>query len=81
MTLIEIMVVLLIIGAVIAVIAPKLGGRRDQARSALRQLTVISKQLHTLAVLKQKTYRLAMKFSEGRMARETLQVYRDLLHD
>lgn len=63
MTLIEIMVVLLIIGSVISVIAPKLGGRRDQARAALRQLTVISKQLHTMAVLKQQTYRLAMRFS------------------
>ncbi|MBX9766307.1 MAG: prepilin-type N-terminal cleavage/methylation domain-containing protein [Bdellovibrionales bacterium] len=66
MTLIEIMVVLLIIGSVISVIAPKIGGRRDQARAALRQLTVISKQLHTLAVLKQQTYRLAMRFSEDK---------------
>ncbi len=66
LTLIEIMVVLLIIGAVISVIAPKIGGRRDQARAALRQLSVTTKQLHTLAVLKQKTYRLAMRFSEDK---------------
>ena len=60
-TLIEVMIVLVIVGGMTGMVISRMGGRRDELRAALRNLTVVIKTLHEDARLRSKTYRLVIK--------------------
>lgn len=64
-SLIEIMIVLGILGAVIAVVAPKLSNRNNKTRAFLRQMTVLSRELHTRAKLNGTVYRLVLDLKDN----------------
>jgi type II secretory pathway pseudopilin PulG len=64
MSLIEIMVVLVILGAAIALAVPRLQRQKTQTQETLRKLTAISRDLTQSARLQSRTFRLAIKMPE-----------------
>lgn len=64
-TLLEIMVVLGLVAAVIALGVPKLSSPNSKMRSSLRKLTAVSRQIHTHAQLHGALYRLVIDLGEG----------------
>lgn len=63
-TLIEIMVVLVIIGTVIATIAPKLVDRKMRMRESVRKLATLTREIHNASRLYNATYRLVIKMDD-----------------
>ena len=59
-TLIELMVVLAIVGGVIALGMPYLSSRNTKTKAVLRELSIISRELHTRAKLQGAVYRLVI---------------------
>jgi len=59
-TLLEVMIVLAILGGVIVLAMPYASNRNSQTRTFLRQLTVLSRELHTRAKLQGAVYRLVI---------------------
>jgi general secretion pathway protein H len=59
-TLLELMIVLAIIGAVVSLAIPQIGNRNNQLKAAVRRFNVVAKQLRNSARLKNVTYRLAI---------------------
>ncbi len=65
-TLIEIMIVIAILGALMAVVAPKLVKKNQNPKQFVRKLTVLSKELKNFAKLKNSTYRLVFELDEAK---------------
>lgn len=63
-TLLELMVVIAIIAASVTIVLPRIGNRNNQLRATLRNLTVVSRELHSKAKLFQVTYRLVIDMKE-----------------
>lgn len=63
-TLVEIMVVLAILGAMASMILPRIGSRNSKIKSTVRNLSVLGKQLQNNARLYNKTYRIVFKLPE-----------------
>jgi|GEM_PF-493851 len=64
-TLIELMVVIAIIAAVVAVAIPKIAGRNNKNKEILRMLTVLPRELHMKSKLNGSTYRLVLDLKDG----------------
>lgn len=64
-TLLELMIVVGIIAATVAVVAPRMGGRNNAIKACLRDLTVLSRQLHMKAKLTGTTYRIVFDLKDG----------------
>ncbi len=69
-TLIELMVVLAIIGGVVALAMPYVTNRSSQTKAFLREITVLSRELHTRAKLNGVVYRLVIDLNETVPGRE-----------
>lgn len=65
MTLIEIMIVLAIVGAVVVTAMPYMTNRNSKTKAFLRQMTVLSRELHTRAKLQGTVYRLVLDLKEA----------------
>lgn len=63
-TLIEVLVVLAIVSAITAVIVRQTRDTRSKARVTMRQLSVLTKQLHSMARYQGKTFRLAIQIDK-----------------
>lgn len=70
MTLLEIMVVVAIIAGMVTLALPRLGNNNYQLKSSVRKITVLSRELHNHAKLKNITFRLVINMipSEGDQA-------------
>lgn len=60
-SLLELMIVISIIAAVIAIAIPKITNPNNQIRATLRELVTLTRELHTQAKLKGKTFRLVFQ--------------------
>jgi len=67
------MFVMAIIAAVVGLALPRIGGQKNQMRSAMRKLSTLSRELQSTAKLKGATYRLVIDLKQG--ARSTDQTY------
>ncbi|MBX3022408.1 MAG: type II secretion system protein [Bdellovibrionales bacterium] len=74
-TLIEMMIVLAIIGAVVAMAMPYMNNRSSKTKAFLRQLTVMSRELHTRAKLQGAVYRLVIDLKETSGSERPVQTY------
>lgn len=63
-TLIEMMIVLAIIGAVVVMAMPYMSNRNSKTKAFLRQMTVLSRELHTRAKLQGAVYRLVIDLKD-----------------
>jgi general secretion pathway protein H len=63
-TLIEMMIVLAIVGGVVVMAMPYMGNRNSKTKAFLRQITVLSRELHTRAKLNGAVYRLVIDLKE-----------------
>lgn len=63
-TLIEILIVIAIIGAVLAAIAPKIGNKKSEMKAAVRHLAALTHEIHNAARLYNSTFRLVLKYDE-----------------
>ncbi len=63
-TLVEIMVVLAILGAMASMILPRMSSRNNKIKSTVRNLSVVGKQLQNNARLYNKTYRIVFNLPE-----------------
>lgn len=70
-TLIELMVVVAIIAATVTMVIPRIGNRNNQIKATLRELTVLSRQLHMKAKLSGATYRLVIDLKDGAQGKST----------
>ncbi len=65
-TLIEVMVVLAIVGALVVTIAPRLVDKKTQMKSVVREFAATTREIHNAARLFNSTYRLVIEMnSEG----------------
>lgn len=64
-TLLELMIVMGIVAALVAMAIPRLSGQNNQMRGAVRKLSSISRQLQSTAKLKGAVYRLVIDMKEG----------------
>lgn len=64
-TLLEIMVVLAIMAGAMMIVIPRLTNNDNRVRKTLRELQVLSRELHIKAKLKGTTYRLVIDLSDG----------------
>src|SRR5690606_20564407 len=64
-TMIEVMVVLGIIGAIVAMIVPRLGNQNNQIKSAVRKISVLAKESVNHSKLFGATHRLVIDLGEG----------------
>lgn len=69
-TLIELMVVLAIIGGMVALAMPYLNNRNTQTKAFLREITVLSREIHTRSKLHGVAYRLVIDLGEPSSGRE-----------
>jgi general secretion pathway protein H len=69
-TLIEMMVVLAIVGGIAVLGMPYLSNRNTQTKSFLREITVLSREIHTRAKLNGVAYRLVIDLGEPSTGRE-----------
>jgi general secretion pathway protein H len=60
------MVVIAIIGFVVAAVVPNFRTKSMKLKGEIRRLTSLSRQLHNMAKLQNKTYRIAIKMDEER---------------
>ncbi len=63
-TLIEIMIVLVIIGAVLALAVPKLSNSKNKIKEEVKHIAVVVKEVHNAARLENKTYRIVLSMDE-----------------
>lgn len=63
-TLMEILIVVAIIGAVVAIGVPKLTNKRGKMRSEIQRIAVLSRELFNAARLQNRTYRLAFEMNK-----------------
>ncbi len=63
-TLIEIMIVLVIIGMVLAVAAPKLANSKGKLKDEVKHIALIAKEIHNVARLENRTYRIVFAMDE-----------------
>ncbi len=75
-TLIEVMVVLTIIGAVVALVIPRLGNRSNMIKGTLRHLSVLMKEVHNHSRLYGATYRVVFDLRENSSEEQTYWVER-----
>lgn len=61
----ELMIVIGIIAATTAMVIPRIGGRNNQIKATLRELTVLSRELHMKAKLTGTTYRIVFDLKDG----------------
>lgn len=61
----ELMIVIGIIAATTAMVIPRINGRNNQIKATLRELTVLSRQLHMKAKLTGTTYRIVFDLKDG----------------
>jgi len=65
-TLMEIMIVLAIMGAMVAMVIPRIGNRNNEIKAEVRKLSTLTRQVRSLAKLQNATYRLVLDLnSEG----------------
>lgn len=74
-TLIELMVVLAIMGGIVALSMPYITNRNSQTKAVLRELTVLSRELHTKAKLHGAIYRLVIDMQEDLGGKRNTQTY------
>lgn len=74
-TLIELMVVLAIVAVVISMAMPYLSNRNTQTKGILRELVVLSKQLHTKAKLQGAVFRLVIEMQEDSGGKRKAQAF------
>ncbi|MGZ3721426.1 MAG: pilus assembly FimT family protein [Bdellovibrionales bacterium] len=74
-TLIELMVVLAIVGGIIAIGMPYLSSRNTKVKGVLRELSVLSRELHTKAKLQGAVYRLVIDLGPEADAANAKQSY------
>ncbi len=74
-TLIELMVVLAIMGGVVALSMPYIGSRNSKTKAVLRELSVLSRELHTRAKLQGVVYRLVIDMQEDTSGKRPVQLY------
>ena len=60
-TLLEVMIVLAILAAFVTLALPRLGNRNYEVKSNLRRLSVLSKELRSLAKIRNSVYRLVIR--------------------
>lgn len=63
-TLIEIMIVLVIIGMVLAVAVPKLANSKSKIKDEVKHIAIIAKEVHNVARLENRTYRIVFNMDE-----------------
>lgn len=56
----EVMIVLAIMGAMVALVVPRIGNRNNEIKSEVRKLSTLSRQIRSLAKLQNSTYRLVL---------------------
>jgi len=66
-TLIEIMIVLVIIGAVLALAIPKLTSSKSKIKDEIRHIALVIKEVHNAARLENKTYRMVFNMDEKKL--------------
>jgi general secretion pathway protein H len=59
-TLLELMIVIAIIAGCVSIVIPRIGNNNNKIKAVLRELTVVSRQLHSKAKLSGATYRLVI---------------------
>ncbi len=64
-TLLEVMVTVAIIAGVVALVLPRINTKGNKAKSHIRKLTTLSKELHTRAKLNGSVYRLVIDMKDG----------------
>lgn len=64
-TLLEVMVTVAIIAGVVALVLPRINTKGNKAKTHLRKLATISKELHTRAKLNGSVYRLVIDMKDG----------------
>ena len=75
-TLIEVMIVLVIMGGIVALGMPYLSSRNSKTKGYLRELTVLSRELHTKAKLQGVVFRLVISMpGENAQGKRLGQVY------
>src|SRR3712207_3526225 len=71
-TLIEVMIVIAIIAGTITLAMPYINNRNAQTKAFVREMTVLSRELHTRAKLNGAAYRLVIELPEpGRSPEDT----------
>ncbi len=63
-TLIEIMIVLIIIGAVIAIAVPKMMNSKSKIKDEIKHIALLAKEVHNAARLENRTYRIVFSLDE-----------------
>ncbi len=63
-TLIEMMIVLVIVGAVVTFALPKINGRENNIKSVARRISVLSRSVHNAARLSGRTYRIVFQMGD-----------------
>jgi len=71
----EMMIVLVIVAAVVSMAMPYISNRNTQNHAVLRELTVLSRELHTRAKLQGAVYRLVIDLGEDVDGKRTPQAY------
>ncbi len=74
-TLVEIMVVVAIIAAVVAILIPRIDNKNNKMKAAVRRFSALTRELHTRAKLKGTTYRLAIDLKDGSETQTTQQYW------
>jgi general secretion pathway protein H len=64
-TLVEIMVVVAIIAAVVAILLPRIDNRNNKLKAAVRRFTTLCREVHIRAKLKGSIYRIAFDLKSG----------------
>ena len=59
-TLMEVMIVLAIMGAMVALVIPRIGNRNNEIKAEVRKLSTLTRQIRSLAKLQNATYRLVL---------------------
>ena len=69
-TLLELMIVMGIIAALVALALPRIGGQNNQMRQAIRKLSSITRELQSTAKLQGAVYRLVIDMKTGPKSKE-----------
>ncbi len=65
-TLIEIMIVITIIAAVMAIGAPLLVNKKSKMKSTIQKIAVMAREVHSLAKLENRTYRIVLSMNQDK---------------
>ncbi len=66
-TLIEIMIVLVIIGAVLAIAVPKLVNSKSKIKDEVKHIALLAKEVHNAARLENRTYRIVFNMDSKKL--------------